>query len=1196
MNFQKLELQGFKSFADKTEIPFTDGINIIVGPNGCGKSNVSDAIKWVLGEQRPSSMRGKSMTDVIFSGTESRRSLSYAEVSLFFDNRTRLFPIDFDDVVLSRKIDRSGVGEYFINKQKCRLKDIVSLLHDTGIGREGYSIVGQGRVDQVIQAKPVDRRNIFEEAAGIASFKEKKIETERKLDRANESLSRVKDILHEIEIRLAPLEKQAKAAERYNELYGELKSSEVNYFIYRYDNNKSVVDSITEKLQKILIETNEREQEYNENQRKYEEYKESINKIDEEISVLNEELLRLTVGIERAEGENKVYAERALAMSNEINRLEQNKKELTAQLEVKSKELVDIVTDKEVKNEQLDRLNADLTATASAYREVTDKLFDSEEEAEQNRKKLVLTAEELGNIKANLGKYIAERDINKKRLEMLKESVKTDKEELDKEYITKSVLEGNITKAKNDINVNENELNAAIADLHDNRATLSSFNEDKSKFTNRIAALEAKRQYAVEAKESYDSFGGAIQRLMAEFKVNPELKRRSQGIVAEVIKTPDGMETAIEVAFGNGLKNIITQDEDDAKYIVDFLKRRSFGRITFQPISVIRGRKPEDSQRAVLKEHGVIGFAADLISYDSRFEGVIRGMLGNTLVVNNIDTAVTISRMYRYTFKIVTLDGDVIERHGAITGGSRGAESTNILAKDREIAEITANLEKTRRDFDGVVKLCIQAEQDIADNDKTIKTAESNIAALRIELSVAVEKLSKSEEAIAEYEGEIQRKANEIHELSELVRDTEEKLALADKMEEDIKAQRIDADQTVEAKKSEYDENRKLQAELSNTLMDIRLKITQLKKDMEQGDLDVSRLKKECQSISGTLLDIEAHLTTNRASLQEIENSSRRRVISDSERAQISEIQQKLDAFKTSKANAQDAVTIIDNARNTLTATINDLKEKRYKEESKLEQTQSEIKYLHEHVWEEYELTYQTALEFKDENFEIKDAQQNINRLKKTINQLGVINPHAIEEFKEVSARYESETAQCNDLEKGKQDLIDIISDLTREMTERFDKAFNEINENFQTAFRELFGGGRGKLEMVPSPDGNPLEAGVEIFAQPPGKKLNNLSLLSGGEKTLTAIAILFAIIMLRPMPFCVLDEIDTALDDANAGLLAQYLKHFSQQTQFIIISHRKPTMEISDNIFGVSMEEKGVSRLLSVNLTEALKYVKEEN
>ena len=1196
MNFQKLELQGFKSFADKTEITFKEGITVIVGPNGCGKSNVADAIRWVLGEQRPSSMRGQSMTDVIFNGTEVRRSLSYAEVSLYFDNRSRIFPIDFDDVTLARKIDRSGVGEYYINHQKCRLKDIISLLHDTGIGREGYSIVGQGRVDQIIHAKPIDRRSIFEEAAGIANFKAKKLETERKLERANESLSRVRDILHEIEIRLEPLSRQAKAAEKYNALYSELKDTEINYFIYRYENNKSVIDEITERLQKVILDTVKLEQEYQENEDKYEEFKETVNKIDEEINISNSELLRLTVDIEHATGESKVYAERALSVSNEIKRLADEEKSLNLQLEEKSGELVDRVTDKEVKGEQLSRLTSEMEKVNIEYRAVSEKLSSDEETLQRSQKHLVLTAEELGNIKSNLGKYIAERDMSKKRLEFLKEVVGVKKDGLEKEYIEKSVLEGNITTIRNKLSSAEAQLNEAVTGLHDSRETLSSFNEDKSKFTNRITALETKHQIAVQAKESYDSFGRAIQLLMADFKVNPELKRRSQGLVADIIKTPEGMETAMDVAFGNGLRNIVTNDEEDAKYIIDFLKRKGYGQVTFQPISVIRGRKPDGNQLSVLKEHGVIGFAADLISYESRFEGVVRGMLGTSLIVNNLDTAIRISKMYPYTFKIVTLDGDFIAQHGAMTGGSRKPDSANILAKDREIAEIKANLDKARHDFEHIMRLCVEAEQDIKSYEESLKAAEADIAQYKIQLSVTEEKLTISAESVTESEQEIQAHADEISELASFVRDTEEKLALADKMEEDIKAQRQTADLQAEKSKTETDENRRLQAELSDNLVNIRLEVTKLRTDMDKNDLDISRLKKECQSISETLLDISAHLVTNRASLKNIEDASSRRVVSEADRAKITEIKERLDAYKATKASAQEEISIIDAKRDTLNRTISDLKEKRFREENKLEQTNSEIKYLHEHIWEEYELTYQSAAEFKNPEFEIKDAQQSISRLKRAINQLGDVNPHAIEEYKEVLTRFETETAQCEDLEKGKQDLIDIIADLTREMTERFNNAFNEINENFQVAFKDLFGGGRGKLEIIQSEDGNPLEAGVEIFAQPPGKKLNHISLLSGGEKTLTAIAILFAIIKLRPMPFCVLDEIDTALDDANAGLLAQYLKRFSERTQFIVISHRKPTMEISDNIFGVSMEEKGISTLLSVNLTEALRFINEDN
>lgn len=592
MNFQKLELQGFKSFADKTPITFNDGITVIVGPNGCGKSNVADAIRWVLGEQRASAMRGQSMSDVIFNGTEVRRSLSYAEVSLYFDNRDRIFPTDFDDVVLTRKIDRSGVGEYYINHGKVRLKDIVSLLHDTGIGREGYSIIGQGRVDQIIHAKPADRRAIFEEAAGIASFKAKKLETERKLERANESLSRVKDILHEIEIRLAPLEKQANNAMKYNELYSELKDTEVNYFIFRYETNKEVVDAITDRLQKIILDTVAAESQYQENEENYEKYKEQINKIDEEISLLNDDLLRMKVDVEHVAGEGRLYAERAVSVSNEIKRLEGEQRDLNFDLEAKSKELVDKVTSKEGKTITLDKLVAEMKEKQSALDEINAQMLGNESEIEQSNRKLILTAEELGNIKSNLSKYLAERDLNAKRLDNLRIVVRDKKTLLDSEYTQKAMLEANVVKLKNERLTQEMRRNEASEELADKREALLSFNDDKSKLNSRISALDTRYQMNVQLKESYENYGFAVKNLMRDFKVNPELARRSQGLVAELIKTPEGMEAALDTAFGSGLQNIITNDEDDAKYIVDFLKRKGYGQITFQPLSIIRGRRP----------------------------------------------------------------------------------------------------------------------------------------------------------------------------------------------------------------------------------------------------------------------------------------------------------------------------------------------------------------------------------------------------------------------------------------------------------------------------------------------------------------------------------------------------------------------------------------------------------------------------
>ncbi|MEG2453834.1 MAG: chromosome segregation protein SMC, partial [Clostridia bacterium] len=879
MNFQKLELQGFKSFADKTVISFKEGITVIVGPNGCGKSNVADAIRWVLGEQRPSTMRGQSMTDVIFNGTEVRRSLSYAEVSLFFDNRSRIFPIDFDDVVLTRKIDRSGVGEYFINRGKCRLKDIVSLMHDTGIGREGYSIIGQGSVSQIINARPADRRAIFEEAAGIASFKSKKIETERKLERANESLSRVKDILHEIEIRLEPLAKQAKNAARYNELYTELKDNEINYFLYRYENNKEDVDAITTRLQKIILDTVAAEQEYQSNEDKYEDYKSKINKIDEEISVLNNELLQLKVSVEHTVGEGKVLATRAGAISDDIKRLEGENKNLTAEIEGKSAELCDRVNVKELKNSELQSVTAEMLKEQAELDAINTKLYNDETEIEHTNRRIVMTAEELGNIKSNLSKYVAERDLNVKRLESLKNVVRDKKQLLDKEYTSKSILESNVVKLKNDRIKMDIHHNEKAEELKDKRESLQVFNEDKGKLNSRISALEERYHLNIQIKENYEYYSRAIKLLMNDFKVNPELAKRSQGVIAELIKTPEGMESAFDTAFGNGLQNIITNDEEDAKYIIDFLKRKGYGQITFQPMSVIRGRRPDSSQMSVTREHGVLGFAADLLTYDEKFDNVIRGMLGNTIIVTNIDTAIRISKTYRYTFKIVTLDGDIIAQHGAITGGSRKPDTANILAKDREIAKIKNDMEKSRGDLDKLSRMCCEADSDIKTLEREIKDDELSLSSTTAQLLVNEEKLNKSTEIIEGLELDVKLQADEIDELTFSIKDTEEKLALADKLEVDIKEQRTHADELKVKSKTEVDTTRQEQSRLNGVIATLRVSIAQLKTDIDQCDRDITRLKDECQGITNSLSDVQSYLEIQRVNLQKIGDSSSQRII-----------------------------------------------------------------------------------------------------------------------------------------------------------------------------------------------------------------------------------------------------------------------------------------------------------------------------
>lgn len=1193
MKFKRIEIYGFKSFADKYEIPFGSGVTAIVGPNGCGKSNVADSIRWVLGEQSAKLLRGNSMQDVIFNGTEKRKSMSYCEVALVFDNSEKLFPsLDYEEVVLSRKLYRNGDSEYALNRTPCRLKDIVDLLRDGGMGREGYSIIGQGRIDELLSAKPEDRRQIFEEAAGISKFKARKVDSERKLTRTRDNLTRITDILEEKSRQLEPLMKQAETARKWLDMRDSLKHHEINTYIHQYDTASQAKEVINGRLNGITEEIDLKQKSYEAAVASYNESMYDLNSIDKNINALREELLTLTVGMEKQAGDMKVLKERLSALFDRNRRLE----EANETLDGKYTETLKAIETTKAERAERENLLKDARTEVENYRqkylEAVEKLTRDENDAQNNKQALMEAMDRLADIKANMSRLIAERDAlsasvedNDKRIANETELLNRDQSEF-----------GELSEGLKSVASVKNQLGEKLQNAYKrNNELLVEANEITTKLdklNEKFYTAESRRKILHEMREAYDGFAFSIRNLMNDAKKNAQLNSKIEGIVAQLISMDAKFETAIETALGQSMQNIVTRDEDAAKFIIDYLKKMKYGRITFLPMTAIKPRYLDSRFDRALKADGVFGVASDLVKYDRKYDGIIRGLLGNTVIVNNLDTAVSLAKSTGYGFKIVTLEGDIINPFGAITGGSKKNDIANIFSHDRElkeleetvknlteeIARLTEKKEKCASELDFVQSSIRDMQQRIHEADLQIaaKTEAKNKLDIDIEnRKRVISDLVSSGNADKLRIEKINADINSVGELEEL-----------------ITSKKQNAKQDDETRQKKYDELKVNRDELQEKLTAARLAAAELESAVKTLENDIQRMQADIAAVATEIETNNEEINENKSQIATIEkgiqSDEQRDESADAKR--IVEIREKLAHLDSYKESLQEKVASVDKTRLDLMNELQTLRENKSREEMLLLKVDTDIEQMEQRVREEYNLEYEDCLQFKEEGYDANKGIQETARLKRAMNALGNVNVDAIEMSKTVSEEYNVLNAQKEDLEKAESDLLKIIKDLSDEMLARFSTQFAQIRSNFIKIFKELFNGGNADLELLDSE--NPLEAGIEIKAQPPEKKLQSISLLSGGEKALTAIAILFAILKLKPMPFCLLDEIEAALDDANANRFAKYLRRFSEDTQFIVITHRKPTMELADSLYGVTMEEKGVSKIVSVKLEDAVAAV----
>ena len=971
LNLVKIELRGFKSFADKVEIPFREGVTAIIGPNGCGKSNVSDAIRWTLGEKSAKQLRGKSMQDVIFAGTEKRRSMSYCEVSLTFNNENQhIFPtLPFDEVVITRKLDRSGMSEYFLNNNHTRLRDIIALFHDTGIGKEGYSIIGQGRVDEIMSAKPDERRRIFEEAAGISKFRAERIEAERKLEKTALNLQTTNEVIAEIEKQIGPLRKQAEMAKRYNDLKEQLKHQEVNLYIYNYENNQAIKQKIYDRIAGYDKTLKLKDMEYNECVRRYDACITESSGIDRVFEDHNAELLSLKVGEAKSEGEAIALKERIANIQSQIVRLNEELTSVDNRLIVSEQTIKNTTAKKEEEFAAYLHTCKAYEDVNSKYSQLTDTLAGQESDLEARNLEYVRAIEELGALKSNISGFQAEKTINEERAKSIKQLLSQKKEKLDEELTNLSIFDGKVKTARDRMRQVATEYNECMTEKAEAQEAVKAFAEDISSLNGKLSANEERVRTFQAIKDQYSAYQNAVANLMKDSKHDPVLSSKIMGVLAEVISVPSEFEAAIEYALGGAMQNVLVENEGDASDLIAYLKQKNYGRVTFRPLTSCRPHELTGESVGVLKEPGCYGLASKLVKYDPKFDGFIQTLLGSTVVVNNIDNAIRIFRKYNQAFKIVTLDGEIFSRGGEITGGSRRNQTQGLLSQEKQIESARANLEKIKNNIAQIMSLREEKENDVVACEEKLELLNKEISELRIEIGVNEDKAKQALQITETLQTEINQGAEEYELVIASIKDITDKLNSIDALEK-ITAEKKEEYTTLLADtKSENTKQKTEREELAQRVMDLRIKMTTRKSALDGYDQELFRLSREKESLEEEKLDTIAQLKIEQSKLDNIASAPEKSSFSKEDEARIRILEKEIADLSERKRTISDEIKALDAQKTDIFNERNELTAKKTRDEGMLDNVDIEMRQQQTHILEEYDLTYASAVEFKDPEF-----------------------------------------------------------------------------------------------------------------------------------------------------------------------------------------------------------------------------------
>lgn len=1182
MYLKRLELQGFKSFADKTILEFKPGITSVIGPNGSGKSNISDAIRWVLGEQSMKSLRGAKSEDIIFAGTQSRKSLGFAEVSIVIDNSDAKLPIEYSEVTVTRKLYRNGETGYFINKTPCRLKDILELFMDTGIGKDGYSIIGQGKIDEILSNKSEDRRHIFEEAAGIVKYRTRKQESEKKMEQTKLNLLRINDILTEIEGNIEPLKAQSEKAKQYLNLREELKNIEVGLFVYN-------INTYKEKLEQIIkdeeIMTSQRNTE-NEKLTSIQSLKDSLKQELDEITTQIEQMQNIgfesTNKIEKINSEIGISKERIQNNITNKERLESEIKELRIRIQELQEEEKQRQEKKANLFQNKEKFEEELKQKEKELAKLTKTLSDKELEIEAKKQKIETNTDKKYEVLADINTQEANYENLEKRKKTLKIELENVISELDSTRDNKQELSKKFYEIQSKRNIVSNNLQQETTEKESCMNKIKDFEEEINKLNYQMNMKDARHKFLLETEKEKEGYIKSVKELLLDCDKNSQLKKGMHGVLANLISVNKEYELAIEMCLGQALQNVVTETEEDAKKLVEHLRNNNLGRASFLPISSIRGKRIENVISNGMK--GVIGIASDLVKCDKKYSQIVLNLLGRTVVVEDMNIGISLAKMNNYSFRIVTLKGDVISSSGSITGGSVATKTVNILGRSREIEELEKEIKKLSKKIEEITLQKQKYLESITEVIEKVAGLEKELQDIEIVYAAENQKMVSIEENIYKLE----QRSDKLK---------EEELSINKQKEESIK-QKEEKEQEVEKLNSEIKSLSEEVEQFATVNKDNQKYIDDLNFDITNLKISVSSFIESEASIEEFVERIRQEILNNNNNIENKNNTLNQAIKENAElQTKIDNLNSEIEQIKAEVNNSSENIEklkqlrtekneLLDKKEEEITnqfSILEGLKEQIVKMDFKKTKLEQDIEQLINTLWNEYEITPNNAGEYKKPN-NIAQAQKEVSSIREKIKDLGSINIDSIEEYKKISERYDFMCEQRLDLENTVAKLRKVISEMTQTMEQQFKEKFEIINKNFNEVFIELFGG--GKAELILTDEDNVLECGIDIRVQPTGKKLQNMMLLSGGEKAFTAIALLFAILKINPAPFCILDEIEAALDDVNVYRFAEYLKKFSQASQFLVITHRKGTMEVADTVYGVTMEENGISKLLSMKLS----------
>lgn len=1190
MYLKRLDIQGFKSFPEKLKLEFNKGITAVVGPNGSGKSNISDAVRWVLGEQSAKSLRGVKMQDVIFAGTDNRKPLGFAEVSITLDNVSRDLDIDFTEVTVTRRVYRSGESEYLLNGASCRLKDIYELFTDTGIGKEGYSIIGQGRIDEILSTRSEDRRNMFEEAAGILKFKNRREEARLKLDREHQNLERVEDIISTLEAQVEPLKLQSDKAKKYLQLKEQLKHIEINSFLIEADKLDTSIANVETNLSNSSSQLMSEKNDYDRLKQRQKAVKIRIENYETQLQQCQKEFYNVNSSIERKNNDIKLNQEQINSILKSIDRIEKDIEAKKSSIEQLNSNKSSYLVKYNSVELQLKELKEALNDKQQQFYKLNEVLSENESIIENYNSKIVSNIQQIANIKNSIQSIEAQYN----QFSLRKEQISKEKNYNLSQINDKSIKIKSLDKLKNEkidiettllkiINDSTKSKQEAETQLKDNKKMLDELNSS-------ITGLKSNYKYLESTQKEYRGFAESVKNILKAKQADTSKWKGVYGALGELISVNKEYETAIEIALGASINNVITSNEQDAKAAIEYLKSTKGGRATFLPISSIKAKTFGNEIKNLFSEKGFLGIANDFITYDKIYDNIIKSLLGRVVVVDNLSNAIAISKKYNYMYKIVTLDGDLISTGGALSGGSKAQNKINILGRARELKEIETKLENLNQKLKQTKENIDLLEENINDYDELIEAKKSEYQENHISIMSLEQSSKQTLEVIKEVEIKQENLLQEDNKIDISLKEFDIKLEQYKSTLDKTETENKDIETKVNEFQSNIHSDKAAKENILDNITDMKVKISALEQEQ-------IFCKQNIDKIDNDAKQYDEQISENFDEIKSLKNDM------ENKNSVIENIKKEIESYSLDKTEKEKQIEKIEQSKNNSSKELKNIEEEAEqklntislleKENIRIETQKNKLletkATIYNDIWEEYELTYNLAKDYKDDSLSENQLQKQKKQLKQNIKELGNINIDSIEEYKQVKERFEFLTSQHNDIVEAEKKLQQIIEELTNSMTEQFTQQFKLISDNFSDVFAELFGGGKAYLKL--SDTNNVLESGIDIIAQPPGKNLQNMMLLSGGERALTAIALLFAILKLKPSPFCILDEIEAALDDANVNRYADYLRKFSEVTQFIVVTHRKGTMEAADILYGVTMQEQGVSKLVSVKLEDNLSH-----